>query len=132
MRTKRDLVEADLDRYFHRDLRDLWRFDEYGCRKLTHRMIYVRITNGLPSDSALARDANDGKTPWSLEHHLLADIWGLEARQLAGKKAPKDHPARPKRRRRQTITPEREAKLRAARRRRAQIQRRRGLDGKEA
>ncbi|PPJ31913.1 hypothetical protein C5E45_33010 [Nocardia nova] len=121
-------MEADLDAHFNRDLRDLWRRDENGCHKLTYRMIYVRLTNGLPATSALARDANGGRTPWTLTDHLLADIWGLEARQLAGRRA-KDHPGRPKPLRRQRHSPEREAKLRAAQRRRAQIRHRR--EGKE-
>ncbi|MGI5222169.1 hypothetical protein [Nocardia sp. CA-290969] len=125
LRDKPNLVEADLDRFFHRDLRDLWRFDEQGRRKLTLRQIYARITHGLPHNSALAIDANGGRMPWTLSDHLLADIWGLEAKQLAGKKAPKDHPGRPRTKKAVSSDPRRAEKMRAARRRRAAIRARR-------
>jgi hypothetical protein len=114
-------VEADLDSVYGRDLRDLWRFDAHGRRKLTLRMVYVRIAHGLPATSALAIDANGGRAPWTLTDHLLADIWSLDAKQVAGRKAPKDHPGRPKPQRRNHISPMREEKLRAARRRRVAI-----------
>lgn len=47
-----DKVESDLDQYWHIDYRDRWRFDPDGCRRLTLRQIYVRLSN-LHSDSAL-------------------------------------------------------------------------------
>ncbi|WP_280301984.1 hypothetical protein [Nocardia neocaledoniensis] len=118
-------MEADLDRFYNRDLRDLWRRDRHGRRLLTLRMVYVRVTQ-LPRESALALDANNGRTPWSLTDHLIADLWTLQARQGMGKKAPRqlDHPRRPKGSP-QPVTPERAARLQKARRRRAEIRRRR-------
>lgn len=126
LRTKQDLVEADLDRYYRRDLRDLWRFDRHGRRRLTLRMVYVRLRFGLPATSALAIDANGGRAAWGLTDHLLADLWTLQVRQGMGKKAPKDldHPSRPKPQPRQ-MSSERAKRLQAAKRRRAQIIRRR-------
>lgn len=54
---------------------------------------------GLPRDSALAITDNDGEMPWSLEDHLIADLWLITAQANSSKgKAPKDHPAREKRR----------------------------------
>lgn len=105
---------------YGRDIRDLWRYDEHGRRRLTLRMIYVRVLH-LPATSALAIDANGGKMPWSLTDHLLADLWYLDAKQLAGRKAPKDHPGRPKAKRHVDNSPERQARLRAARRKRAAL-----------
>jgi len=80
-------------------------------------MIYVRIRH-LPPSSALAIDANGGRKPWTLEDHLLADIWYVARQSVAGKKA-KDHPGRPKPRSTSTMTPERARKMRDARRRAA-------------
>ena len=58
-------------------------------------MIYVRIT-ALPSDSALAIDANGGRRPWTVTEYLLADIWEVQAnRGLKKGRKPKRHPARP-------------------------------------
>ncbi|WP_328660360.1 hypothetical protein [Nocardia salmonicida] len=118
-------MEADLDRFYNRDIRDLWRFDRHGRRRLTLRMVYVRIIH-LPAESALAIDATGGRVPWSLTDHLVADLWTLTARQGMGKKAPRelDHPRRPKGSPR-PVTPERAARLQAAKRRRAAIARRR-------
>lgn len=128
MRDKSHLVEADLNRFYGRDLRDLWRRDQHGRRLLTLRMVYVRVL-ALPRDSALAIDATGGLIPWSLTDHLIADLWTLTARKAMGKKAPRelDHPRRPKPTAK-PITPERNARLHRARRRRAEIQRRRGKE----
>lgn len=117
-----------MDRFYGRDLRDLWRRDSDGRRLLTLRMVYVRVL-ALPRDSALALDANGGTQPWSLTDHLIADLWTLTARRAMGKKAPRelDHPRRPKPTAKPP-TPERNARLQQARRRRAQIQRRRGRE----
>ena len=113
-------MEADLDHFYGRDLRDLWRFDELGRRRLTLRMVYARLIH-LPATSALAIDQNGGRAPWTMTDHLLADLWSLDAKQLAGKKAPKDHPGRPKAKRRVSNDPRREEKLRAAQRKRAAL-----------
>ncbi|MGF7125010.1 hypothetical protein [Rhodococcus sp. BE178] len=94
---KADLVEADLDQFYRRDLRDLWRTDDEGRPLLTLRQVWVRLQNGLPRESALAIDANGGRMPWSITDHLLADLWALRAN--SGKKRgakPTDHPSRPK------------------------------------
>lgn len=118
-------MEADLSEYHHLDLRDRWRFEEVlladgrrvVCRKLTLRMIYVRLKE-LPRTSALALDANGGKWPWTLTDHLLADIWFVARQQVAGKKA-KDHPGRPSRSSRSVESPQRRRKMRDAKRRAA-------------
>ncbi|MGW5920839.1 hypothetical protein ACWFPY_17790 [Nocardia fluminea] len=88
-------------------------------------MVYVRVLE-LPAESALAKDANGGKHPWSLTDHLLADLWALTARKSMGKKAPRelDHPGRPKGSPK-PMTPERAAAVQKAKRRRAAIQQRR-------
>ncbi|NKZ93673.1 hypothetical protein GS966_28385 [Rhodococcus hoagii] len=36
-------------------------------------------TAGLPRESALAKDANGGRMPWSIEDHLIADLWAQRA-----------------------------------------------------
>lgn len=130
MREHPDLVEADLSRYHRLDLRDLARFEPVVVadaggrlrrrweRRLTVRMIYVRIRHGLPPESALAIHFNGGKWPWKLGDHLLADLWFLHRQELEGKKA-KDHPGRPKLKRVKTETPERARKMRDAQRRAA-------------
>ncbi|WVX89088.1 tail assembly chaperone [Gordonia phage Hibiscus] len=117
LRHKSNLVEADLSRYHRLDLRDLWRRDEQGRRKLTTRMIYARLSHGLPSSSALAIDENGGNWPWSLTDHLIADLYFETKIGRLGKKA-KDHAGRPKtKKQHQEMTPERAAKARSARRR---------------
>jgi len=82
-----DVVEADLARWYHCDLRDLWRVGADGGRLLTLRMLAVRIRH-LPADSALARLQNDGHTAWTLHDFLVSDVF----QALTGKV----HPARPK------------------------------------
>ena len=87
-------------------------------RRLTLRMIYVRIRHGLPPESALAIHFNGGRWPWRLEHHLLADLYYVHRQELEGKKA-KDHPGRPKPGKSSQASPERARKMRDARRRAA-------------
>jgi hypothetical protein len=72
LREHTEAVEADLSRYYSLDLRDLWRFDSNGSRKLTYRMIQSRIRH-LPFDAATTLAL--GGTGWGLEHHLAADIF---------------------------------------------------------
>lgn len=66
-------MESDLSRYHGIDYRDRWRFDENGCRRLTIRMIGVRIVHGMPADSALNTKLRGGEPHWTLTDHLIAD-----------------------------------------------------------
>ncbi|MEX0687705.1 MAG: hypothetical protein WD072_03435 [Pirellulales bacterium] len=75
-------VESDLSRFWNLDYRDRWRFDLGGCRRLTLRQIYARISH-LPADSALAI-AMGQRSPVEL---LLMDLY----EPMAGQR----HPARP-------------------------------------
>ncbi|WJJ10825.1 hypothetical protein P9990_19930 [Prescottella equi] len=94
--TKTDLVEVDLDLFYHRDIRDLWRRDDHGLPLLTLRQLWVRLRLGLPRESALAKDANGGRTPWSIEEHLIADLWAQRANAGKARGAKfVDHPSRP-------------------------------------
>ena len=119
-------MEADLSAYHNLDLRDRWRYEEVLLasgrrvllRKLTTRMIYVRLRQGLPPQSALAIDSNGGKWPWTLTDHLLADLYLSHRQEILGKKA-KDHPNRPKASAASRISPERARKIRDAKRRAA-------------
>lgn len=86
-------VESDLDRFWNRDYRDRWRFDDTGARKLTLRQIYCRISNS-PADSALAISMGR-RSPTEL---LLMDIY----EPIAGRV----HPSRP-------LTPEQAAERHA-------------------
>jgi hypothetical protein len=79
-------VEADLDRYYHRDLGDRWRFGPDGRRLLTFRMIRARVRH-LPPDSATGQ-ALGLDTGWKVGDYLLSDV----VHALTGK----PHPARPK------------------------------------
>ena len=66
-------MEVDLSRYHNGlDYRDRWRFDSEGRRKLTLRMIAVRVKH-LPADSATA--IATGGTGWTLTDHLIADVF---------------------------------------------------------
>jgi hypothetical protein len=78
-------VEVDLSRYHQIDYRDRWRFDSQGRRRLTLRMIAVRVKH-LPADSATA--IATGGTGWTLTDHLLADVYHATARE--------PHPWKPK------------------------------------
>ena len=103
-------VEADLSQYYHLDYRDRWRFDSDGHRRLTLRMISVRVGH-LPSDSATSVAL--GGPGWRLEHYLAAHLYGA----MAGE----PHPSLPKA---SPITdPEREKALRSARLRARERQR---------
>ncbi|AMS03654.1 tail assembly chaperone [Gordonia phage Mulch] len=68
-----ELIEADLSRFHGIDYRDRWRRDPDGVRRLTLRMIYVRVLR-LPADSALSLHFSDGQSTWDLHAHLLADL----------------------------------------------------------
>lgn len=76
-------MEADLSRYYQLDIRDLWVI-EAGMRRLTLRMIWVRVTH-LPPDSSTARALGGGG--WTVHDYLVSDLWSA----LAGRA----HPARP-------------------------------------
>lgn len=63
---------------------------------MTLRLLWVYLRK-LPHTSALAITENGGKMPWSIEDHLLADLWALQANRGRKKGTPwKDYPARPK------------------------------------
>ena len=79
-------VESDLSRFWGLDYRDRWRFDTAGHRRLTLRMIYVRISN-LPPTAAVAVALNGGKTIPTRVELLVMDVF--EA--MTGRA----HPARP-------------------------------------
>ena len=62
-------MESDLSRFHHIDYRDRWRFDADGVRRLTLRMIVVRLRH-LPPESATAlAEGGDG---WTLDNYLSA------------------------------------------------------------
>ncbi|WP_448222460.1 hypothetical protein [Gordonia iterans] len=81
-------MEADLHRYYQRDVVDVWR------GKLTFRKLGVLIRQ-LPPESALSRKLLGGREPWSLTDYLLSDLWALQAKSVS-KKAPDQHPWRAK------------------------------------
>ena len=94
-------MEVDLSRYHQIDYRDRWRFGADGARKLTLRMIAVRVKH-LPADSATA--IATGGSGWTLTHHLIADVFHATARE--------QHPWKPKQGK--GFDPERAKRLRAA------------------
>jgi hypothetical protein len=105
-------LEADLQRYYQVDLRDRWRFDEHGCRRLTLRRLGALVA-GLPPESRVARAVGgDGLTT---DHILLMDVFHASAN--------KPHPARPSGTSGTHQGLERQQRLRAAKRRRAARQR---------
>lgn len=67
------LVESDLSQFHHIDYRDRWRRDQDGVRRLTLRMIYVRVVL-LPPTSALSLHFSNGCSVWDLHAHILADL----------------------------------------------------------
>ena len=101
LRTKGDLIEADLRRFHRIDLRDLWR-PGGGSSQLTLRLLYVLIRHGLPIDSALVLDDNNGRVPWTNGDHLLADLWEQKANVGRGRKPKIRHPRRLEMQKRQT------------------------------
>jgi hypothetical protein len=103
-------VEVDLSRYHQIDYRDRWRFDENGARKLTLRMIAVRVKH-LPADSATAKAT--GGTGWTLTDHLLADVFHATGGN--------PHPWKPKQAK--GSDPERAKRVRAAKARARERQR---------
>lgn len=102
-------MEADLSRYHHLDLRDLWRRGPDGRRLLTLRQVAVRV-RFLPPESA-SMQALDGL---SVTDVLLMDIYQALTDQ--------EHPGRPKPGKRD-VDPKR-AQTRARARMRAQQRRR--------
>jgi hypothetical protein len=99
-------------RFYGVDYRDRWCRDECGRRRLTLRMIGVRVKH-LPADSACARILNGGEEPWSVLEYLVADVVHV----LSGE----PHPARPRVKR--YMTPQRRRALAAGRRRAAERRR---------
>jgi hypothetical protein len=103
-------VESDLSLYHHIDYRDRWRRNADGTRRLTLRMIAVRIRY-LPADSATALAL--GGSGWRLEHYLAAHLFHATAG--------KPHPMLPKPEK--ASDPEREKKIRKAKARSRERQR---------
>ncbi|HEY9311474.1 hypothetical protein [Williamsia sp.] len=90
-----DDIEADLKHFYGVDLRDLFR-PGGGDSQLTLRLLWVYIRR-LPHTSALAISDNGGRMPWSIEDHLLADLWALQANRGKKRGSPwRDYPNRPK------------------------------------
>lgn len=103
-------MESDLQRYYHIDYRDRWRFDRNGHRILTLRRIHVLIRH-LPPDCAVARaEGSSGLTNVEI---LLMDLYGATVGE--------QHPLYPKPVR--GSDPDRERRLQAARLRARERQR---------
>ncbi len=116
LRTKPELVESDISLFHHLDYRDRWRRDPDGVRRLTLRMIYVRVLN-LPATSALSLHFSGGNSAWDLHAHILADL----AKHVAGI----EYPDRPGATSNGGLTPEEKAEQQAASERRKQAARER-------
>jgi hypothetical protein len=99
-------VEADLARYYHLDLRDRWRLDDSGCRRLTLRMIAVRVRH-LPLDAATAMVL--GGDGFTTTDYLLMDLF----HGWTGK----PHPMREAKQQETPLDPARVRKINAARKR---------------
>lgn len=114
LRDHADAVEADLSRYHHLDIRDRDAFDADGRRKLTLRMIFVRLKY-LPPESAVMTAQRGGLPHWSTADQILAHVWQAAAHSkephpmLAD--ALKNQPRR--------TDPQRELRIREARKRAA-------------
>jgi len=106
LRDHADAVEADLSRFHGIDYRDRWRAHPDGGRRLSLRMIFVRVRH-LPHDAATVLAI--GGHGWSLTDFLLADLFHASAN------AP--HPDRPTASAVKAYDPEREKRVRAAKRR---------------
>lgn len=103
-------MEADLSRHYGLDLRDLYRRDADGHRRLTLRMVHVRVEMLLKYEPASFTARELGGAGWQVGDYLAADLWSVQVG--------KPHPAYPK----SQPSPQAEAKLRAARKRAADRQ----------
>jgi hypothetical protein len=87
-------VLADLARYYHRDLRDLWRPDS----DLTPRYV-LWLVEHLPDDSATKADMRGGPQmrAWTQDVHLLGMIANLlyAANRQRGGKPTRSLPVKP-------------------------------------
>ena len=99
-------MESDLSRYHHIDYRDRWRFDPDGVRRLTLRMILVRLRH-LPDDASTRRAT--GGHGWTIDNYLLAHLFNATSGE--------EHPWLPKTV--HVVTPERAKAITGARKRRA-------------
>jgi len=103
-------VEADLSRHYGIDLRDLYRRDSDGRRRLTLRMVQVRVMALIEYEPGSFTARALGGPGWRVGDYLAADLWAAHVG--------KPHPAYPKAQQ----SPQSAAKLQAARRRAADRQ----------
>lgn len=103
-------MESDLSRYHQIDYRDRWRFDAEGIRRLTLRMILVRLRH-LPAESATSLAL--GGSGWTIQDYLLAHLYQATAGE--------PHPSLPKES--AVVDPAREKAIRRAKQRAAERQR---------
>ena len=75
-------IEADLALHGHRRYSDRWRFDEFGCRRLTLREIWNCLRGIPPGKSVLATALNGGRPVLDQTEILLADLWTAMTGQL--------------------------------------------------
>jgi hypothetical protein len=52
------------------------------------------LVRQLPVESALVRALNDGRQPWQVTDHLIADLWALTLKVHSGDRPAGDHPVR--------------------------------------
>jgi hypothetical protein len=109
LRDHADAVEADLARYYHVDYRDRWAAE----RPLTLRRIAV-LLRYLPAGAA-TYDVLDIAV-WARTDHLLDDV-RRTLRGMMGEKDPKPYPGRFAAAGSMPVSPERQRRLNAARRR---------------
>lgn len=108
-------------RFYQVDIRDLWRRDEEGRRRLSLRQVWVYLRH-LPPASALAINDNGDQQPWSATDYLIADLWEQQANKGRRRsKRPIRHPARPVSKTRRSAQ-ERQRQEQALRRHRRQYQ----------
>lgn len=79
-------MEADLQRFYGIDLRDLWRGD------LTLRRVAVLLRH-VPREAAIVDAIGQQWVTWTLADHLLDDI-RRQLRVLGGDTEPKPYPGR--------------------------------------
>lgn len=103
-------MESDLQRYFHVDYRDRWRFDDSGRRRLTLRRLSVLLRHLPPAASTVLATGGSG---WTLTDYLLADLFHATAHV--------PHPSRPKPEK--SVSPERAKSVAAFHKRAAERQR---------